>query len=151
MRDPDRAMIDAALAAGKLRRIPAGVCQGHPDWGRYATTDPLRTHMGKRLYMLLYHAPNKTFSVREAVTAMSRRGIIATGASNVDRYERVRMSFVALEAAGIVEQLPLPKSGTPTLRWKLKDGSTKPATQHELQEESRRLRGDWPRKAGEQR
>ena len=135
----DKELIEAAIAAGKLRSIPKGITLGHPSWPQFASPDPLQTVMGKRLYLVLKANPGTAYTAQSILKELSARGIAATSPSMQDRYDRVRGAFALLAAHGIVEELPPVRGGG--RRWKLRDGSRPAPILKEHRAESRRLSG----------
>lgn len=134
----DKELIEAAIAAGKVRSIPPGVTRGHPRWTELATPDPLQTTMGKRIYYLMKVRPDDAHTVKSLARGMHICRMAATGPTALDSFERMRGALEVLAAHGVVGELPAAKGEG--RRWKLLDGSLPQPSLKAMQAESRRLR-----------
>lgn len=134
----DRHLVEAALAAGKARRIPAGVSIGHPDWLALACADPLATKRGVRVFAAFQLNPKKTLSAAEVEKWLSGRGIAATSLYQVDRYARTLQTIRLLEHHGLVE-VALRVKGKAD-RWRLKRADLPRPNITHLKAESQSLR-----------
>lgn len=134
----DRALIEAALAAGKARRIPAGVGVGHPDWAAYAAPgDPLETLLGVRVFAAFQHSPSTAMSAKDVEKWLSRRSLAATSTSQIDRHARIVGAIRLLAHHGLVAEAPAAKGKAE--RWRLKRTDLPKPNLTALKEESRRL------------
>lgn len=135
----DEQMIAAAIAAGRVRYIPAGITIADPRWAAHAALHPLKTMMGKRVFTALQNNPNKAMSAKEIVSWMSARHFASTSPVDLDRYERVKAALAMLEHH---KMATVSQADGKSPRWKLKgDPDRFPRlTFTELAEESRRLK-----------